>query len=179
MAEGTMRWYIAQAYSGFETKVAEAIKEAAAKAGMEDYFAEILVPKEEVVEFKKGKKVTSEKNFFPGYILIKMILTDESWHLVRSVPKVSTFLGPRGKPQPISEEEAMRILNQVEEGVAKPKSLVAYSVGDAVRVSDGPFTSFNGVVESVDEEKSRLRVSVSIFGRSTPVDLEYSQVEKL
>jgi transcriptional antiterminator NusG len=178
MAE-EMRWYIVQAYSTFESKVAESIKEAAAKKGMEKYFEQVLVPKEEVVDFKKGKKVTSEKNFFPGYVLVKMILNDDTWHLVRSVPKVSTFLGARGKPQPIAEAEAMRILNQMEEGVSKPKSMVTYSVGDAVRVCDGPFNSFNGVVENVDEEKSRLKVAVSIFGRATQVDLEYSQVEKI
>ena len=173
-----MRWYIVQAYSGFENKVAEGIKEAAVKAGRAECFEQILVPKEEVMEFKKGKKVTLERNFFPGYILVKMQLSDETWHLVRNVPKVSTFLGPKGKPQPISEEEAARILNQVEEGVSKPKSYITYAVGDSVRVCDGPFMSFSGLVESVDDEKSRLRVSVSIFGRSTPVDLEFGQVEK-
>jgi transcriptional antiterminator NusG len=174
-----MRWYVVHVYSGFEKKVAEAIREQARQKGMDELFEEILVPTEEVVEMRRGQKINAERKFFPGYVLIKMELIDESWHLVKDAPKVTGFLGPRGRPSPISESEAQRILNQVKEGVERPKPSVVFEIGEQVRVSDGPFNSFNGMVEEVDEERARLKVAVSIFGRSTPVELEYTQVEKL
>ncbi len=173
------RWYVVHAYSNFEKKVAEHIRERAIKAGLNDKFEEILVPTEEVVEVRRGAKVNAERKFFPGYVLVKMELTDESWHLVRDTPKVTGFLGTGGKPQPISEREAQAILNQVKEGVERPRPSISFDVGEEVRVCDGPFESFNGMVEEVDEEKSRVKVSVSIFGRATPVELEFTQVEKV
>lgn len=174
-----MRWYIVHAYSNFERKVAESIKERAAAAGLDERFEEVLVPMEEVVEMRRGRKVASERKFFPGYVLVKMDLNDETYHLIKSTPKVTGFLGTDNKPIPITEEEAGRILQQVQEGVERPKPSVTFEIGEQVRVADGPFASFNGLVEEVDEERARLKVAVSIFGRATPVELEYAQVEKL
>ena len=173
------RWYVVHVYSGFEKKVAESIKEQAAAAGMEDLIEDVLVPTEEVVEMRRGQKVSAERKFFPGYILAHMEMNDESWHLVSNTPKVTGFLGSGKKPSPISQKEADRILHQVKEGVDRPKPSITFEVGEQVRVSDGPFASFNGLVEEVDEERARLKVTVSIFGRATPVELEYSQVDKL
>lgn len=172
------KWYVVHAYSGFEKKVAQSIEEQARQAGMEDMFERVLVPTEEVVEMRRGAKINSERKFFPGYVLVKMEMTDQSWHLVKNTPKVTGFLGGQGRPSPISESEAQRILHQVEEGVDRPKPSITFEVGEQVRVCDGPFNSFNGLVEEVDEERARLKVAVSIFGRATPVELEYSQVEK-
>ena len=174
-----MRWYVVHVYSGFEKKVAESIREQVRQKDMEDRFEEILVPTEEVVEMRRGQKFNAERKFFPGYVLAKMDLSDESWHLVKNTPKVTGFLGSRGRPSPISDAEADRILRQVKEGVERPKPSIIFEIGEQVRVSDGPFTSFNGLIEEVDEERSRVKVAVSIFGRATPVELEYGQVEKL
>ena len=173
------RWYVIHVYSGFEKKVAQAIREQSVQKGLAEHFEQILVPTEEVVEVKRGAKVNSERKIFPGYVLIKMDLDDVTWHLVKNTAKVTGFLGGRGRPLPISETEAARIMRQIQEGIERPKPSITFEVGEQVRVSDGPFTSFNGVVEDVDEEKSRVKVAVSIFGRATPVELEFGQVEKL
>ena len=173
-----MRWYIIHVYSGFERKVEQAIREQAQIKGLAERFEEVMVPSEEVVEMRRGQKVTSERKFFPGYVLVKVDLDDESWHLVKNTPKVTGFLGAGGRPMPITEAEAERIINQVKDGVERPKPLISFEVGEAVRVCDGPFASFNGLVEEVDEERSRVKVAVTIFGRATPVELEYAQVEK-
>lgn len=173
------RWYVLHVYSGFEKKVAESIREQSVKKGLEADFEEILVPTEKVVEMRRGTKINSERKFFPGYVLLKMNLTDAAWNMVKNTAKVTDFLGSGGRPLPISQKEADNILNQVQEGVERPKPNIAFEIGEQVRVSDGPFASFNGLVEEIDEERARLKVSVSIFGRSTPVELEYAQVEKV
>ena len=174
-----MRWYVVHAFSGFEKQVQRSLLEHIKRAGMEDRFGDILVPTEEVVEMKSGEKRTSERKFFPGYVLVKMEMSDETWHLVKGVPKVSGFIGGSGtKPTPITDKEAAVILQQVQEGVEKPRPKFSFVAGELVRIVDGPFMDFNGTVEDVNYEKSKLRVSVSIFGRLTPVELEFSQVEK-
>ncbi len=175
------KWYIVHAYSNFEKKVAQHIRDQAKQRGLEEYFSEILVPTEDVVEIRRGRKVNSERKFFPGYVLVKMDLTDDAYHLVKDTPKVTGFLGAAGgtKPLPVSEREVQNIIGAVEEGVERPKPTIRFDIGETVKVIDGPFASFDGQVESVDEDAARLRVAVSIFGRPTPVDLEYSQVEKV
>jgi len=173
------RWYVVHAYSGFEKSVQRALVERVARSGLQDKFGQILVPVEEVIEMKGGQKSVTERKFFPGYVLVEMDMDDESWHLVKSTPKVTGFVGGTGtKPTPISEKEVEKIMHQMQEGVEKPRPKVLFEVGEYVRVKDGPFTDFNGSVESINYEKSRLHVSVTIFGRSTPVELEFSQVEK-
>ena len=175
------RWYVVHAYSGFENKVAQSIREQAGKKGLDDEIIEVIVPTEEVVEIRRGAKVNTERKFFPGYVLVKMEMTDEAYHLIKNTPKVTGFLGGggRGKPVAISDAEANRILKQVQEGVERPKPAVSFEIGEQVKVADGPFASFNGTVEDVDEERARVKVAVSIFGRSTPVELDYAQVEKI
>ena len=172
------RWYVVHVFSGSEKKMAQSILEQAASHGLEEQIADVLVPTEEVVEVRRGAKVQAERKFFPGYILINMELTDAAWSLVQSQPRVTGFLGGKGKPVPITKSEADRLIKQMDEGVERPRSTISFDVGEEVRVVEGPFESFNGVVEEADDEKERLKVAVSIFGRSTPVELEYSQVEK-
>ncbi|RYE30441.1 MAG: transcription termination/antitermination protein NusG [Hyphomicrobiales bacterium] len=174
------RWYIVHAYSNFENKVAQSIRDQAGQRNLADKFEEVLVPTEKVVEVRRGRKVEAERKFFPGYVLVKCEMTDEVYHLIKNTPKVTGFLGAdKAKPMPIPESEAMRIKGQVAEGVERPKPTIVFEVGEQVKVADGPFASFNGVVEDVDHARARLKVAVSIFGRATPVELEYSQVEKL
>jgi transcriptional antiterminator NusG len=175
----TTRWYIVHAYSNFEKKVAESIREQAKQRHLDHLFEAVLVPTEKVVEVRRGRKVDAERKFFPGYVLVKCELSDEIYHLIKNTPKVTGFLGSDNKPMPITDAEALRILHQVQEGIERPKPSVTFEVGEQVRVSDGPFASFNGVVEEVDDARSRVKVAVSIFGRATPVELEFGQVEKL
>lgn len=172
------RWYIVHVYSGFEGKVAASIEEQAQQQGLDGDIEEVLVPTEEVVQIRRGQKINAERKFFPGYVLVKMDLSDEAYHLIKDTQKVTGFLGTGGRPSPISEAEAQRIMHQVQEGIERPRPSVTFEIGEQVRVCDGPFASFNGLVEDVDEERARLKVSVSIFGRATPVELEYGQVEK-
>ncbi|MDA8420823.1 MAG: transcription termination/antitermination protein NusG [Pseudomonadota bacterium] len=175
----TMRWYVVHTFSGFEKQVQRSLKEHIRRASMDEQFGEILVPTEEIVEMKSGEKRTSERKFFPGYVLVKMEMNDDTWHLVKNVPKVSGFIGGSGtKPTPITDKEAQVILQQVQEGVEKPRPKFSFAPGELVRIVDGPFMDFNGTVEDVNFEKNKLRVTVSIFGRLTPVELEFSQVEK-
>ncbi len=175
----TMRWYVVHAYSGFEQQVQKMLKERVARAGMQESFGDVLVPTEEVVEMRDGQRRKSDRKFFPGYVLVNMEMNDETWHLVKSVPKVMGFIGGSSdKPAPITEREADAILQRVQEGSEKPRPKVLFEPGEVVRVVDGPFNDFNGVVEEVDYDKSRLKVAVLIFGRSTPVELEFGQVEK-
>ena len=177
--ESPMQWFVVQAYSGFEKHVQESLREYIRRAGMEDQFGNIEVPTEQVVELRNGQKRTSERKFFPGYVLVNMIMSDEAWHLVKSVPKVSGFVGGSGsQPVPITDQEAQAILQQVQEGAEHPRPKYTFAPGEVVRVIDGPFKEFSGTVEDVNFEKSKLKVSVSIFGRSTPVELSFSQVEK-
>ena len=173
-----MNWYIVQAYSGFEKKVVESIKDTLTKSKLESHLGEILVPTHEVTEVKKGKRTKKQRKYFPGYVLVKLEMTKQVYHLIKNIQKVSGFLGSENKPTPISDAEIQRILSQVSESAINQKSGISFEIGEKVKVCDGPFASFNGLVEEVDEEKSRLKVSVSIFGRATPVDLEYNQVEK-
>jgi transcriptional antiterminator NusG len=173
-----VQWYIVHVYSGFEKKVALSIREQARLKGLDNLIEEVLVPSEEVVEMRRGSKVRSERKFFPGYVLAKMEMTDETWHLIKNTAKVTGFLGSGSKPIAITEDEAQRVLMQVKEGIERPKPSITFEIGEQVRVCDGPFTSFNGLIEEVDEGRARVKVAVSIFGRATPVELEYSQVEK-
>lgn len=173
------KWYIVHAYSNFEKKVKESILDQARAQGLDDYFSDILVPTEDVVEIRRGRKVNAERKFFPGYVLVKMEMTDEAYHLIKNTPKVTGFLGSGSKPMPVSEKEVERIIGVAAEGAERPKPTISFEIGEQVRVTDGPFASFNGAVEQVDEERARLHVAVSIFGRATPVELEYSQVEKV
>ena len=173
------RWYVLHAYSGYEKKVADSILDQAEKLGVKNHIEDISVPTQNIVEVKRGVRVNTERKIFPGYILIKMNLNDDTWHIIKNTPKLSGFLGNKGKPVPISNAEAKRISDQVIDGVEKSRPSIIYDIGEQVKVIDGPFASFNGEIEQIDQEKARLRVAVSIFGRSTPVDLEYSQVEKV
>ena len=173
-----MNWYIVQAYSGFEKKVADSIKDVMVKSSMETNLGEVLVPTHKVTEVKKGKRTQKQKKYFPGYILVKLDLNKQIYHKIKNIQKVSGFLGPEGKPVPVSENEVKKIMNKITETETNPSAGISFEIGEKVRVCDGPFASFSGLVEEIDEDKSRLKVSVSIFGRPTPVDLEYNQVEK-
>ncbi len=173
-----MNWYIVQAYSGFEKKVADSIKDVMVKSSMETNLGEVLVPTHKVTEVKKGKRTQKQKKYFPGYILVKLDLNKQIYHKIKNIQKVSGFLGPEGKPVPVSENEVKKIMNQITETETNPSAGISFEIGEKVRVCDGPFASFSGLVEEIDEDKSRLKVSVSIFGRPTPVDLEFNQVEK-
>jgi transcription termination/antitermination protein NusG len=173
------RWYVLHVYSGFENKVAEVIQEKARKQGLQDNIEQVIVPTEEVMEIKRGQKVASERKFFPGYVLAQIDMTDEVWHMIKDTPKVTGFLGAANRPHPITDKEAERLLKQLQEGIENPRPSVTFEIGEEVKVSEGPFASFNGTVEEVDEEKGKVKVSVSIFGRATPVELEFSQVEKV
>ncbi|MDQ6996985.1 MAG: transcription termination/antitermination protein NusG [Mariprofundus sp.] len=173
-----MQWFAVQVYSNFEDKVERMLRENIERAGLEDQFGEIMVPREEVVELRDGQKVTSQRKFFPGYVLVQMEMNDETWHVVKDTRQVSGFLGSGGKPRPMPQHEVDALVHQIEEGIERPKPKVMFDIGEAVRVIDGPFASFNGVVEEVMEDKAKLKVSVSIFGRPTPVELDYIQVEK-
>jgi transcriptional antiterminator NusG len=173
-----MRWYSVSVLSNFEKKVAEAIKEAVEQQGLEDEISEVMVPTEEVIEIRRGKKVQSEKRFMPGYVLVKMEMTDRAYHLINAINRVTGFLGPKGRPLPMRDDEVARILNQVVEGQERPRSIITFQTGEQVNVTDGPFEGFSGMVEEVDQGSNRLKVSVSIFGRATPVELEFAQVAK-
>lgn len=175
----TARWYVINVYAGLESKVVQAIEEKAERLGLSNYFEEMLVPSETVVEVRKGQKINVEKQYFPGYILAKMVLNDQTWHLVRGLPRVNSFLGANGKPSPISQAEVNRIMNQVKTSSERPTQSHNYEVGESVRVNEGPFATFQGVVEEIEHDKNRLKVSVMIFGRPTPVELEFSQVERI
>lgn len=179
MEQQKAKWYIVHTYSGSENRVAQLIREQSEKKGLAEKFEDIIVPTEETVEIKNGERVQVDKKYLPGYVLVKMVLSDETWHLVRGVPRVSGFLGVKGKPVPVSESEVARILEQVKESVDNPKSSIFFEIGDQVRVSEGPFASFSGFVEEIDEEKQRIKVSVMVFGRPTPITLDYVQVEKM
>ena len=172
------KWYIVHAYSNFEKKVADSIREQARSHGLDGSFSEILVPTEDVIEIRRGRKINAERKFYPGYVLVRMDLTDQAYHLVKNTPKVTGFLGSGSKPMPVPDRDIARIIGAIEEGVERPKPTITFEIGEAVRVTDGPFASFNGSVEQVDEDRGRLTVTVSIFGRATPVELEYTQVEK-
>lgn len=173
------RWYVLHVYSGFENKVAEVIQEKARKQGLQDNIEQVIVPTEEVMEIKRGQKVAAERKFFPGYVLAKIDMSDEVWHMIKDTPKVTGFLGAANRPHPITDKEAERLLKQLQEGIENPRPSVTFEIGEEVKVSEGPFASFNGTVEEVDEEKGKVKVSVSIFGRATPVELEFGQVEKV
>ena len=174
----THKWYVVHCHSGYEKKVADAIMDEAAKVGLEELVSEVSVPTQAVVEVRRGVRVNSEKKFFPGYVLVKMVMNDDTWHLVRDVPKVSNFLGTKDKPIAISEREVSKLLQDITEGVDNPKPKFEYEVGEQIKVSDGPFASFSGIIEEVDSSRQKLKVSVSIFGRPTPLELDYSQVVK-
>jgi transcriptional antiterminator NusG len=172
------KWYIVHAYSNFEKKVAESIKQGAKDKGLDEYFEDVFVPTEEVVEVRRGRKINTERRFFPGYVLVKMVLNDETYHLIKDTPKVTGFLGQGNKPLPVTQKEVDRIRGVMTDSAERPRPTVTFEIGENVRVTDGPFASFSGVVEDVDEDTARLKVAVSIFGRATPVELEFSQVEK-